>query len=320
MKIAECSFDVTVMICTRDPRTEYLKLVLAALERQTLPRHRWELFLIDNASRTRLDEVSTVSWHPNARVERVDRVGKIHAVVGGVRLSRGEVLVVVDDDNVLADDYLERVVEFFASHPFAGVVNGVVTGEFETEPPPVVKRHLLHIGVRDLGRRVMFSLMPGLSGFNCYGAGMGVRRAVAEHYLAEIERDPRRLAITTRSDDTDMALCAFEVGLAQAYCPDLHLQHLIPANRVTLHYLEGIVEQNSYGTRMIQLLRGLEEPERPRPFVHRWMQPLAQVTKVAARIAVGAQTYDEYRLIRARTAGRRRAEHDYRQLNGAREG
>ena len=41
---------VSVAICTHNPRRDYLRRALAALEAQTLARDRWELVMVDNAS------------------------------------------------------------------------------------------------------------------------------------------------------------------------------------------------------------------------------------------------------------------------------
>ena len=46
--------DVSVIICTHNPRPEHLRRVLEALGDQTLPEHRWELQIIDNGSKVPL--------------------------------------------------------------------------------------------------------------------------------------------------------------------------------------------------------------------------------------------------------------------------
>src|ERR1700686_4362758 len=42
---------VSVITCTHNPRTECLSETLASLQAQTLPKDRWELLVLDNASR-----------------------------------------------------------------------------------------------------------------------------------------------------------------------------------------------------------------------------------------------------------------------------
>ena len=44
--------DFSVIICTHNPRSDYLRRVLDALKAQTLLREQWELLLIDNGPRS----------------------------------------------------------------------------------------------------------------------------------------------------------------------------------------------------------------------------------------------------------------------------
>ena len=46
--------DISVIVCTHNPRTDYFRRVLNALDAQTLPKNNWELLVVDNASRERL--------------------------------------------------------------------------------------------------------------------------------------------------------------------------------------------------------------------------------------------------------------------------
>src|SRR3989337_147732 len=99
-------FDLSVIICTHNPRPDYLRRALDALKAQTLPLEQWELLFIDNASRERLADLWDISWHPHARHVRESELGLTPARLRGIQESRGEVLVFIDDDNVLASDFL----------------------------------------------------------------------------------------------------------------------------------------------------------------------------------------------------------------------
>src|SRR5260221_7594577 len=126
----ECS----VIICTHNPRPDYLRRVLDALRAQTLPKEQWELLLIDNASKEPLASTWDLSWHPHARQIREDELGLTPARLRGIKESQAEVLVFVDDDNVLAADYLSTALELSRSRPGVGALGGKIVGEFETKP------------------------------------------------------------------------------------------------------------------------------------------------------------------------------------------
>src|ERR1700687_841624 len=113
--------DLSVIICTYNPRPDYLRRTLNALKAQSLPRHRWELLLIDNASDIRLANHWDLSWHGRARHVREDDLGVTPARLRGIRESLGELLVFVDDDNLLARDFLERAVVTARRNPNVAV-------------------------------------------------------------------------------------------------------------------------------------------------------------------------------------------------------
>ena len=69
------SANISVVICTHNPRPDYLRRTLDALKTQTLPQEQWELLLVDNASEKALTGVWDLSWHPRARHIRENELG-----------------------------------------------------------------------------------------------------------------------------------------------------------------------------------------------------------------------------------------------------
>ena len=115
---------ISVIICTHNPREDFLRRTLAALRAQTLPTTRWELLLIDNASEKSLSALWDLSWQPNARHLRENELGLTPARLCGIREAKGELLVFVDDDNILASDYLAATAELFSKRADLGVASG----------------------------------------------------------------------------------------------------------------------------------------------------------------------------------------------------
>src|SRR5690242_20640193 len=125
--------DVSVIICTHNPRSQYLRRVLKALRNQTLPLNQWELLIIDNASHQPLTSAAwDVSWHPLTRIIREDELGLSVARRRGMRASSANVLVFVDDDNVLELNYLATTLQISQGWPLLGVWgSGCIRPEFE---------------------------------------------------------------------------------------------------------------------------------------------------------------------------------------------
>src|SRR5262249_51461844 len=138
---------LSVIVCTHDPRDDYLARVLAALASQSLDYGAWELLVVDNGSTEELGATIDLSWQPRARVVREDRLGLTHARLRGISETAGEILVFVDDDNVLDPDYLQVVGEIGSEWPFLGAWSGQLFGEFEVDPPAWAKPYVRMAGL-----------------------------------------------------------------------------------------------------------------------------------------------------------------------------
>src|SRR5438128_12332900 len=128
------SLKLSVIICTHNPRMDYLTRVLQALKAQTLPKDQWELLLIDKASDQELARSWGLSWHPHGRHIREDKIGLNFARSRGFEEAEGEVAVFVDDDNVLANGWIEEVFRLFQSNPRLGACGGMTVPVYEQEP------------------------------------------------------------------------------------------------------------------------------------------------------------------------------------------
>src|ERR1700690_1899161 len=115
------TLSISVIVCTYNPRSEYLCRLLEALDRQTLSKDRWELLLVDNASKDRLELSWNLSWHRQARHVRAEDIGLTQARLRGISESRGALLIFFDDDNVPQPNFLEQALLVQADHPFLGV-------------------------------------------------------------------------------------------------------------------------------------------------------------------------------------------------------
>jgi glycosyltransferase involved in cell wall biosynthesis len=109
--------DVSVILCTHNPRDDYLGRVLIGLRSQTLSFQHWEFLLIDNASNEPLADRFDLDWHPNGRHIREDELGLTQARLRGSSEAVAELLLFVDDDNVLDPDefpiYPQAVAKLF---------------------------------------------------------------------------------------------------------------------------------------------------------------------------------------------------------------
>ena len=130
---------LAVLVCTHNPRRDYLERTLNALRAQSLPAERWELLVVDNASDPPLAGNLDLSWHARSRIVTEHELGILPARVRGLKETRTPLILFVDDDNVLAPDYLQQAMPIADTHPFLGVWGGSITPEFEPPPPRIVR-------------------------------------------------------------------------------------------------------------------------------------------------------------------------------------
>ena len=242
--------ELSVIIPTHNPDEGRMRRTLAGLRAQTLPTDQWETLVVDNASVPGVEVLPLKEFAPaNLRVVREPQLGLTSARQRGFTAARAPLCVLVDDDNVLAPDYLMHVVRLFGAHPRVGALGGKCLPEFEAEPPDWAREFLPLLALRDLGDQPCISegLRPPGAVRNQYpaeaapiGAGMAIRRDVAAHWLAASAGSTlsdRRGRELTSGGDNDIVFTLLKHGWAVGYFPELVLTHLIPASRLTVDYL-----------------------------------------------------------------------------------
>jgi glycosyltransferase involved in cell wall biosynthesis len=233
--------ELSVVICAHNPRPQYLRRVLEALRAQTLPKEQWELLLIDNLSSQPLKAQWDLSWHPNGRHILELELGLSAARYRGICESSGSVLVFVDDDNLLDANYLSTARSIGIEWPKLGTWgSGATVPEFELEPAESAKAFLPCLALRNVdlpqwGNVPTWESIP-------WGAGLCVRREVAEAYCRLNERSA--LKLTDRkgksllcAGDVEISYVARHEGFGTGVFPELKLIHLIPKERVSVDYL-----------------------------------------------------------------------------------
>lgn len=259
---------LSVILPTHDPDPERLRRTLHGLAVQTLPDAQWETVVVDNAS-GRFPHLGFFSAHgpDNLSIIPEPELGLSSARRRGFTAARGDLAVLVDDDNVLAPDYLAQVLALFTRLPRVGVAGGKSVPRFEREPVGWEREFLPLLALRDLGPSELISsgLRPAGSSRNEYpafapiGAGMALRRTAWEAWLDATAApgamlSDRRGTELSSGGDNDIVLSAMRAGWEVGYFPMLSLVHLIPPNRLDADYLA-------------HLNRGIQ---------HSWMQVLTR--------------------------------------------
>ena len=260
-------FSLSVVICTHNPRTNYLDRSLKALRAQCLRLDDWELLIIDSQSDKPLADRINLGWHPAARIVREDTLGLTPARLRGIRAARGDLLVFVDDDNVLDADYLEVALHVAEEKPFLGAWSGQCRPEFESPPPDWTRRYFGNLVLREFAKDV-WSNLPRLAETMPCGAGLCVRQHVADYYLNLHESGARSFQLDRAGSsllsggDNDLAACACAVGLGVGLIAALRLVHLMPPERLSVDYHARLAEGIHFSAVLLDAEWGLVNRKR----------------------------------------------------------
>jgi glycosyltransferase involved in cell wall biosynthesis len=228
---------IDLVICTYD-NAALLDRTLEAMSRLWVPADvRCAVLVVDNNCTDETPEV-VERWAaafplPLRRV-REPVQGLTPARLRGVTETAGEWIAFVDDDCLLAEDWVEQAARFAAQHPACGAFGGRVVPEWEAEPPPYVLAHRYAYAAKQHGdtahRRKWLA-----------GAGMVVRRAALEAcgWTGRQFLEDRAGGRLVSGGDVEIGM-RIAAGHEVWYVPECTLRHVIPARRMTRPYLRRI--------------------------------------------------------------------------------
>ena len=239
--------EVSVIICSHNPKLDYLRRTLDALRAQTLLKDRWELLLVDNASKPALASSMDISWHPNGRHIAESEIGLAPARRRGINEASADLLVFVDDDNLLDPSYLSEALAISREWVRLGVFgSGAIIPEFECQPADYLKRFVRFLALRENEKDFWTNVIPN-STATPWGAGLCVRAKVARAYCEFSDRSSLKIldrqgGNLVSGQDMEIGYFACNLGLGMGNFTGLRLTHLIPKERVGEEYILRMME------------------------------------------------------------------------------
>ncbi len=268
---------LSVILPTFNPDMGRLNKTIAGLKNQTLPFENWELIIIDNNSTQPVD--INLNWHPNHTIVKETKPGLTYARLKGFNQAKGNVIVMVDDDNILDADYLKNTLVIFAADEKLGAIGGKSAPQFETTPPIWLKEFYVNLALRDLGDSVLIARQTNnYPHFAPIGAGMGIRKLALNNYIKKCSQGIDLIGDRTGKSlasggDNDIVLEILAAGWQVGYYPILILQHIIPKQRTSVDYLARLMQDMNQS--WVQVLEKHHiNPWKPIP---KWSVPLRKI-------------------------------------------
>lgn len=233
---------ISVIICTYN-RDKYIYNVLKSLALGTLEHDAYEIVLVDNNctdnTRKEVDHFCNVFPQVTLRYFVETNQGLSHARNRGIKESKGDILVYVDDDATVNPDYLKTYADWFESHPETDAAGGPIIPHYETGSEPkwmtyFIKRLLtgyLYFG--DKAKPFPGQNYPG-------GGNAAYRSRVFEKvglYNVELGRNGDSLGGGEEKDIFDKMK---REGMQFVYLPQAILYHSIPGYKLEADYFNRL--------------------------------------------------------------------------------
>jgi len=194
---------------------------------------------------------------PRLRYAFEAKQGATYARQKAIRLARSPLVGFLDDDNLPSAIWINQAVKFFRAHPQAGIAGSHIRGQFDCELPANFERIAPFLALIDRGSKPLFyapdkKVLPP-------GAGMAVRRGA---WLENVPNNPvlggRTKDSMLTGEDMETTLHIQRAGWEVWYNPAMRVEHKIPAQRLTRHYLCDLMRGiglSRHRTRMLSVSR-----------------------------------------------------------------
>lgn len=278
--------EISVAICTHNPKLPILHEVLDALKHQSLSKEFWNLLIVDNASEQPIKDLIDISWHPSSQIVRENSLGLTHARLRAIAETQGAIMVFVDDDNILDLSYLENVLTLSKQYPIIGAWGGSLVPRFEVNPPDWFKEYAYLLAIKQVEQDRWSNIADWNLGACPAGAGLCLRRAVAQHYADLCNSDPMRKKLdriglsVMGCGDLDMAFTACDLGMGTGIFTCLSLIHVIPETRLSKAYLLRVEEGNATSIILLRALRSRSNASSQMPNYPRFARVKREIRKI----------------------------------------
>jgi GT2 family glycosyltransferase len=199
----------------------------------------WEIVIVDNNSTDDTKDHTArfaQSIDINVRYIFEDRQGLNNARNAGIKVAEGELLIFIDDDVEVTDNWLAEMKDAFDRYPVVGVGGKVLVKETPEKPAWWVTEYDGALGKFDAGDAIILSddTYTSIIGI---GANLGFKRSVFDKYglfRSNLDRQKRKLLM---GGDVEFVQRVKTAGELTMYYPRAVVYHCPTVNRITQSYL-----------------------------------------------------------------------------------
>jgi glycosyltransferase involved in cell wall biosynthesis len=247
---------ISIIICCYNSEQKLEATLNHLFKQETENDLNWEIILIDNASKDDTYNFTQhyFETHINQKIATQllseSKAGKSHALIKGIENAHYSYLLICDDDNWLAPNYLQNAFNLMEKNPKIGILGGLCLPRVEIEEIP--------------------NWLPNyIGGYACgnpdqkagevndvVGAGMVIRKEVITSIYANGFKsllDCFRGKIITNGEDAEYCNMVKFANFQIWYSPTLILQHFIPKEKLSWKYCKNLFAGFAHSEVLLEL-------------------------------------------------------------------
>jgi glycosyltransferase involved in cell wall biosynthesis len=239
---------IDLVICTYNNAALLARTLYALTQQKVSPDVQWSVLVVDNNCTDNTQEV-VKKYQSGGKILRLStmvetRQGLTAARHCGVQNTKADWIAFVDDDCLLAEDWVENAVRFAAEHPDCGAFGGQVLLDWEVQPPQYVFNYAYSFAQQTGSKVQKKSCLVG-AGFVLNRMAL-LRTGWVDKPLLQDRTGTKLIS----GGDVEISLRIYGAGYDLWYTPDCRIQHFITSKRITQKYLVDI----NYGLGTSQVL------------------------------------------------------------------
>jgi glycosyltransferase involved in cell wall biosynthesis len=225
---------LSVIFCTYN-REKYLYNALKSIAKQDFPYQDYEIVMVNNNSTDSTESICKKFQEDYPQVEfhyfLETNQGLSYARNRGVKESKGDILVFVDDDATVFEFYLSSIKLFFEAHPDVAACGGPIVPVYEIDKPKWLSHYTEQLigGALYEGDKVK----PFRNGKYPGGGNSAFRKEVFEKYgLFNVELGRKGTGLIG-AEEKDLYDRLTKGGEAFYYLPLMGIHHYIPEKKLS---------------------------------------------------------------------------------------
>lgn len=232
---------LSIIICTYN-RDKYIYNVLQSIAQNDFPTEQYEIVLVNNncTDNTQSECARFKADYPQVVMREFVETnqGLSFARNRGIQEGKGDILVYVDDDALVNQEYLQTYADFFATHPDVDAAGGPIIPKYETAEPDWMSHFtkILITSYKYNGDQVKEFAQNDFPG----GGNAAYRASVFEKvglFNVDLGRKGDSLVGAEEKDIFDK-MTTF--GMRFFYLPTAILYHLIPEKKLSKEYFDKL--------------------------------------------------------------------------------